>query len=154
VIRQAVCSGSRKWRPIIWLSLAGLGIAMVAAFLCVWVIRWSMDTMADISELDRAVEAFLDDLGKGRINEAYSRTTTRFQNDRSLMAFRNFVEQFPALETPLSGPYGRAVNTGFTMGSSNASVTFHARNSKGASSFTLLLTKEDDHWKVDHFSGN
>jgi hypothetical protein len=148
---QADCSASRKGRPFLWLSLVGVAIIVLVAGLFS-AIHWSMIAMADTPELDRAIDAFLDDLGKGQIEAAYSRTTTRFQEIQSLPAFRKFVQQFPALETPVSGPYGRAIDLVSCMGRSQASASVYAHNSKASSSFNLILTKEEGEWKVDDFT--
>jgi hypothetical protein len=93
-------------------------------------------------------EAFMQDVAAGNTDAAYARTTKSFQARQTGVQFRDFVNQNPVLKnyqldslddpeftTPLSATFDGAV-----LGP-NGDVTF-----------TLVLTKDGQGWKVDRFT--
>jgi hypothetical protein len=92
--------------------------------------------------------AFLDDLGSGRTEAAFGKTTKDFQQHWDLETLRRMADLTPALQghTGTSfheelGAEGRTIFQGFVTGPN------------GRAEFRLELVREDGNWKIDriHF---
>jgi hypothetical protein len=141
---------SRKTLAIV-LSLVGI-VFLLCMGSCGGLLFWGLRTaMSTLPALQTSANAFLDDLGAGRVEAAYARTSVGFQANQTLAQFRAMVDQYPALKEHTS----RSVNwvhvsqqLGGPIGTVQATV-LSAHNSL---SFTLTFVQEGEEWKVERFA--
>jgi hypothetical protein len=123
------------------------GIAACAGFMF-----WGFKNFSgDMAGAQAASDAFIDDIRAGQIDAAYGRTTNSFQAIKPLDQFRQFVKQYPALATYTSRtPGGVFVNK--QPGLTTATLRSTVIGPGNSLSFTLVLKKENEEWKVDQFT--
>ncbi|HEY1861142.1 MAG TPA: hypothetical protein VGG61_12345 [Gemmataceae bacterium] len=102
----------------------------------------------EMQAVQTTADAFLGDIAAGRLDGAYARTTKDFQARRTLPQFRAFVSQNPALKNYQADSLDEP---NFT---SALSATFEGtvRGPNGDVAFTLVVTKDEQVWKVDRFT--
>ena len=98
-----------------------------------------------------AADQFVDEIRAGQIDAAYARTTNSFQAIRTPDQFREFVKQYPALTTYTSRTAG-GVFINKTPGLTTATVRVTVLGPGNSLSFTLILNKQNESWKVDQFN--
>ena len=96
-------------------------------------------------------DQFIDEIRAGHVDVAYGRTTNSFQAIKTLHQFRGFVKQYPVLTTYTSRTSG-GVFINKTPGVTTATVKSTVLGPGNSLSFTLMLKKENELWKVDQFS--
>jgi hypothetical protein len=131
-------------RPVRWVVI----VSLLAAALWLW---W-VGPLAWFGPTSTA-QRFCDDLGAGRVEEAYARTSLAYRRDHSLQHLRAFLEEHRALDTR-QAPHGRAVSLAWPSGSSRVTASVSAHSPQGAVSLTMTLVQEDGEWRVDGISGD
>jgi hypothetical protein len=89
-------------------------------------------------------DAFLDELGRGRIDEAYRATAPAFQAAVTPDRFRAIVAQYPVLTKQDRRTVGNYRIQNFSTGT----VQYTIANANNSVSLTLVLGKIDGRWKV------
>jgi hypothetical protein len=109
----------------------------------------AMQMMADMQTGMQTAQTFVDDLGNGRVDEAYDSTTKDFQAKQSLEKFREFVDKHPALKKQASSVPGN--NPNMTPG--RCVLPYVVNGQDGSTTrCTVQVIKEDEKWKVDRFT--
>ena len=101
----------------------------------------------ELPGVQASADAFLNDLGAQRIDNAYARTSKTFQSGQNLTQFRAWVKQYPALTTHTSRSYS-GINIFQQPGETQGIVRATVLGPQNSLSFTLVLVKEDERWKV------
>jgi hypothetical protein len=131
-----------------WIVGGVAAIAGAVCLVCCGAGVWFFSSMAaEVPVATAAADEFLDDLKAQRIDEAYSRTTTAFQNASTIENFRGLLQAAPIV----TGHTTRQVQLSRIFKNTNGSiatfrVTFTSQDSSGGA--TLTMAKEDDQWKV------
>ena len=101
-----------------------------------------------ITDMLASANGFLDDIGAGRIDSAYARTSANFRKVRTADQFKALVDKHPPLkEQPTRKIGGYSVTTTWIRGS----ATYHAtlQVAKESLPVKLGLVTEEGQWKVD-----
>lgn len=126
-----------------------LGIGGLAFLVCCGGGLYFFGNMAinEVPAARKAAEAFIDDLKADRIEEAYARTATIFQNATTEDQFRALLDVYPAATTHTSRTIQLVNMHGGTRGGTAVfRVTFEGPD--GTSGCTLSMVKENGEWKV------
>jgi hypothetical protein len=142
-------SGTRTL--IIILCVVGGGF-LLAALACGGCIYFGVKAFPEIQAAQQSADLFLNDLGAGRVDQAYqTHTTQAFQASQSLAQFRAWVNQYPAVTTQTSRQYsGVRIHSG--TGGTQAFIQATVLGPNNTLSFTLILVKENDQWKVNRIT--
>ena len=143
--------GSTAKTLIIIFSIIG-GFAFLAILVCGGFIFWGIRSFGgDMAGAQAAADQFINEIRAGQTDAAYGETTNNFQAIKTLDQFREFVKQYPALTTYTSRTSG-GVFINKTPGVSIATVRTTVIGPGNSLSFTLILNKQNESWKVDQFN--
>jgi hypothetical protein len=145
---------SRKTsKKTIWIILGIVGgLVIIGCLGCGGVaVYFGKRMFAELPAAQQTADVFLADIAAGRLDEAYARTSQTFRTATSLEQFKKFVGRFPALTQNTSRSY-----TGFFINQTNDRVQATLPGTLGGPqeslSFTIIVVKEGDEWKIEQFN--
>ena len=144
-------SSRRKSALPLILAVVGGGVILVV-LVCAGIVFWLFQGLnKEVPVAQASAEAFLGHLRGNRVDAAYAQTTAAFQSKIDPEQFRAFLKAFPALTTHESSSM---TLQGIHAGSLGTNARFSASlpSPNGASSCTLILSKEGETWKIQHVS--
>jgi len=130
-------------------ALAG-GIILLGGLLCVGLILFLVNGVADHNSLRASADALLNDLDSGRIESAYARTTRNFQSVQSLKQFHGMVGPSPGFRSRGSRSISRVKVSKEAAGPTGV-VQARVGDTHFPSWITLVLAREDGEWKIDRW---
>jgi hypothetical protein len=133
----------RSGKSNVGLILGIIAVVLVLSAGCCGGIIWY-----SMSKVGFAVEQglFLSELSQGKVDDAYKRTSKKFQSKQSLEQFKEFVNKHPDVKS------GNLQNAQ-TVGSPNIDTGPVTLNGMmGSTKVTLTVVKEDGSWKIDDFT--
>jgi hypothetical protein len=96
--------------------------------------------------------AFLDDIGAGRIDSAYARTTNNFRARHSLTQFRALIDEQPLLKEPAARQLGDYDLKTRHHIQGNATYRCVLQAAKTSLPVKLVLTTEQAEWRIEDFA--
>jgi hypothetical protein len=143
--------GSTAKTLIIVFSIIG-GFVFLAILACAGFMFWGIKTIGgDMAGAQATADQFVNEIRAGHIDAAYAGTTNNFQAIKTSDQFREFVKQYPALTTYTSRTSG-GVFINKTPGLTTATARVTVLGPGNSLSFTLILNKQNESWKVDQFN--
>jgi hypothetical protein len=134
---------------IVLLLALACGVGMYFVFRAASVaMTGAMQMVADLSDAQFVAQGFVNDLGAGRIDQAYSATSQGYQARQTKDQLKALVDKNPALKNSNATAFITNQAPGATR--MNAQVT--ATGTAGSVNCTVQLIKEDGQWKVDGFT--
>ena len=131
-------------------------ITRLLAFLCFLVFcaafffyYWSGGLIANsTTDMLATANGFLDDVGNGRMESAYARTSARFRQEHAPEQFRALIDKNPLLK---SQPSRQIKEYSVTATWKRGTASFHAilQMAKESQPVELRLITEEAAWKVD-----
>src|SRR6266542_4696567 len=108
----------------------------------------AMQMVGDMQAGMMAGQTFVEDLGAGRIDEAYAETTADYQAKTTKEALKALVDKTPALKK-----YGSSFSNNPNVTPNRCTFTYVLNGQDGTSAnCTVIVIKENDgKWKVDRF---
>jgi hypothetical protein len=103
--------------------------------------------MQGMQDAESTAEAFLQDIAGGQVDSAYARTSKDFQARQTPPQFRAFVNQNPALQK-----YEGDSLDQLKFAPPSATFTGMVPGPNGDITFTLVVVKDGQAWKVDRFT--
>ena len=143
-VRRPRGSSRKIW--VLVLSLGG-GLLLLCGLSCGGLVFWMANMFRELPAVQVGADAFLDDLRAQHVAEAYARTDKAFQSKQSLEQFRAWVKQYPALTSNTSRSY-TGLNIYQQPGGTQGIVKATVLGPNNSLSFTLILAKENEQWKI------
>ena len=134
------------------------GVLVLCVLGCIGVFYLAARTMKDLSEkaMERieaeqaarpAADAFLADLGDGKVEAAYKQTTQAYKSRVTLQEFKDLVDKNPTMKK-------RTNSWVFAQTHAPDLVVFQGTVNapQGSVNCTIHVAKEGETWRVDRFS--
>ena len=134
-------------------------VMRLLAFLCFLIFcaaffayYWSGGLIANSpTDMLATAKSFLEDIGAGRIDNAYGRTSASFRNHHSPEQFRSLLDKHPVLKTNTTrNVNGYEIISTWTRGAAEYNVTL--LQAKESLPVQLRLVTEEAVWKVDELA--
>jgi hypothetical protein len=113
---------------------------------------WSGGLIANsTTDMLATAKSFLEDVGAGRIDNAYARTSAAFRRQHSPEQFRSLLDMHPLLKTSATRQMnGYHIAANWTRGTADYDVT--VLQAKASLPVRLRLVTEEAVWKVDELA--
>jgi hypothetical protein len=132
---------------ILLILLACGGLIFLGARAFSQAMATAMQQITEMQASQTLAQSFLDDVGNGRLDEAYAETSQGFRQRTTREQFGALVEKYPALKGASGMPQPSSAMT-----PTAATFTVALSGPNGSVTVTVHTVKEGTQWKVDRFA--